>query len=199
MAQNYDYDEDQRLKAFSKETVGIADEYSEARMSYAVAKLKMDNRLVDAYADKTIKETLAMDKAYIKVTIDNPEAKKEIIERAKKEDVKDVDRHGKTGAQTIKSILKEEVIHQVRASVQDNEEAKVLAKALLHDLSYKMVQCQCKAIGLPELRPAQVVELENVSDLFSRKYYVEKAIHEIGKKGYETSFWVKGNRYHESY
>ena len=147
----------------------------------------------------TPKLDIAQQVSEVRVVGWNPEAKKEIIERAKKEDVKDVDRHGKTGAQTIKSILKEEVVHEVRASVQDSEEAKVLAKAFLHDISYKMLKCECKAIGLPELRPAQVVELENVSDLFSRKYYVEKAIHEIGKKGYETRFWVKGNRYHESY
>ena len=83
MTQNYDYDEDQRLKAFSRETVAIADEYSEARMNYAVAKLKMDNRLVDAYAlnradSKTgVKESLAIEKAYIQLTIDSPETKED--------------------------------------------------------------------------------------------------------------------------
>lgn len=83
MEQNHDYDEEQKLKAFARETVAFADEYAEARMAYAVAKLKMDSRLVDAYASNRkdpkmgIKETLSIDKAYIKVTIDNEEAKEE--------------------------------------------------------------------------------------------------------------------------
>jgi len=129
----------------------------------------------------------------------NPESKKEIIEHAKKEDIKDVDRDGKTGAQTIQSICKEEVIKEVRAAVQNNEEAKLLAKSILFDLEYSMVQAQCKAIGIPELRPGQVIQLKGVGDLFSRKYYVEKVTHEMGSNGYDTNFTVKGNTYNESY
>lgn len=83
MDQNYDYEEDQKLKAFSRETVAIADEYAEARMNYAVSKLKMDSLLVEAYASNRvdskagIKESLAIEKAYIQLTIDNPQAKED--------------------------------------------------------------------------------------------------------------------------
>jgi len=129
----------------------------------------------------------------------NPESKKEIIEYATQEDVKDVDRDGKTGAQTIQSICKEEVITEIRASVQDNEEAKLLAKSIFFDIAYSMVQAQCKAIGIPELRPGQTIQIKGVGDLFSRKYYVDKVTHEIGKDGYDTNFTVKGNTYNESY
>lgn len=91
MEQNHDYDEEQKLKAFARETVAFADEYAEARMAYAVAKLKIDGRLVDAYAlnradSKTgIKETLAIEKAYIQLTIENPEAKEEYGNMIKEE------------------------------------------------------------------------------------------------------------------
>ena len=129
----------------------------------------------------------------------NPEAKKEIVGRAKKEDIENVDRDGKTGAQTIQSICKEEIVKEVRASVQDNEEAKLLAKSILFDIAYSMVKAQCKAIGIPELRPGQVIQLKGVGDLFSRKYYVDKVTHVIGKDGYDTNFTVKGNTYNESY
>ena len=85
MEQNYDYNEEQKLKDFSKETVGIADEYAEARMNYAIAKLKMDNRLVDAYSNNSIKESLAIEKAYIQLTKNNLEAKSDYEQMIKEE------------------------------------------------------------------------------------------------------------------
>ncbi len=127
------------------------------------------------------------------------QAKKEIIGSAKKDDIKSVEKVGKTGAQTIVSVLKEEVVHEVRASVQDIEEAKVLAKSLFFDRAYNVLQSECKAIGIPELRPGQTIQIKGVGDLFSRKYYVDKVTHVIGRNGYDTNFSVKGNTYNESY
>ena len=127
------------------------------------------------------------------------QAKKEIIGSAKKDDIKSVEKRGKTGVQTITSVLKEEAVHEIRASVQDVEEAKALAKSLLFDRSYSVLQGECKAIGIPELRPGQTIRLKGVGYLFSRKYYVDKVTHEIGKDGYDTNFSVKGNTYNESY
>ena len=127
------------------------------------------------------------------------QAKKEIIGSANKDDIKSVEKSGKTGAQTIASVLKEEAVHEIRASVQDVEEAKALARSLLFDRAYSVLQGECKAIGIPELRPGQTIQLKGVGNLFSRKYYVDKVTHEIGKDGYDTNFSVKGNTYNESY
>ncbi len=145
------------------------------------------------------KMSVAQQVSEVRVVGWNPEAKKEIVGRAKKEDIENVDRDGKTGAQTIQSICKEEIVKEVRASVQDNEEAKLLAKSILFDIAYSMVKAQCKAIGIPELRPGQVIQIEGVGDLFSRKYYVSNVTHELGSNGYDTNFTVKGNTYNESY
>jgi len=127
------------------------------------------------------------------------QAKKEIIGSAKKDDIKSVEKSGKTGAQTITTVLKEEAIHEVRASVQNVEEAKLLAKSLFFDRAYSVLQSECKAIGIPELRPGQTIRVKGIGDLFSRKYYVDKVTHVIGKEGYDTNFSVKGNTYNESY
>jgi len=81
MENQYDYEEEKKLKEFAKETVEIADEYANARSVYAEAKLRMDGRLAEAYKlNRTdpkagIKETLAIEKAYLQLTIDDPEAK----------------------------------------------------------------------------------------------------------------------------
>lgn len=77
MSDQYDYEEEQKLKVFAQETVDIADEYANARSLFAEAKLKMDSRLADAYKNGTIKETLAAEKAYIQLTKDYPEAKED--------------------------------------------------------------------------------------------------------------------------
>lgn len=77
MNNQYDYDEEQKLKDFAKETVQIADEYANSRAGYAEAKLKIDDRLTNAYKTGLIKETLAVEKAYIRLMEDNPEAKAE--------------------------------------------------------------------------------------------------------------------------
>ena len=145
------------------------------------------------------KMDIAQQVSEVRVVGWDPEAKKEIIAHAKKVDIKNVDRHGKTGLEIIKSVFKEEVVHEVRASVQESEEAKNLAKSILHDISYQFVKAECRSIGIPALRPGKVIALENVGELFSRKYYIEKVTHEIGEKGYETSFLLKGNSCNESY
>ncbi len=85
MNNQYDYDEERKLKDFAKETVEIADEYANARSLFAEAKLKMDGRLADAFKAGTIKETMAIEKAYIQLTVDNPEAKSEYEQMLKEE------------------------------------------------------------------------------------------------------------------
>jgi len=128
----------------------------------------------------------------------DPKSKKEIKGIAKKEDENKVERKGETGADLIKSILKEEVVHQVRAPVYSIEEAERLAKSILNELSYGLIKGECKSFGLPGLRPGQVIELKRLGKMFSRRYYVEKVTHDIGENGYETNFSVRGNTYHES-
>lgn len=85
MSNQYDFDEEQRLKNFANETVQIADEYAQARYNYSVAKLKMDSLLADAYKNQAIKESLATEKAYIQLTIDSPEAKEAYDQMVKEE------------------------------------------------------------------------------------------------------------------
>ena len=74
MADQHDHDASQEMDRFVNETCEIAKEYADARYNYAVAKLKMDARLAQAYKNKTIKESLAIEKAYLQLTIDDVEA-----------------------------------------------------------------------------------------------------------------------------
>jgi len=85
MSENHDYDASKEMDSFVNETCEIAKEYAEARYNYAVAKLKMDSILAEAYKNKAIKESLAIEKAYLQLTIDNEEAKKDYEAMLKEE------------------------------------------------------------------------------------------------------------------
>lgn len=85
MSDNLTHSEEEKLKAFSNETVNIAEEYADARFNYAVAKVTMDNLLREAYEKQSIKDSMAIDKAYIQLTINNPEAQEAYNSMVKEE------------------------------------------------------------------------------------------------------------------
>jgi phage protein D len=157
--------------------------------------LKLGRELLDFSPKIDISQQISE----VKVIGWDPNSKKEIIAIATEDDIKQVEQEGKSGAQIIQAILNENVIHQVKAPIQDADVAKALAISMIQESAYKILRGECKAIGLPELRPGQVIELESVSELFSRKYYVEKVTHEIGDDGYETTFSIKGSTYNDTF
>lgn len=85
MSENLNYSEEEQLKKFASETVNIAEEYAESRFNYAKAKIKMDNFLREAYEKQSIKDSMAIDKAYIQLTINNPEAQEAYDSMVKEE------------------------------------------------------------------------------------------------------------------
>ena len=61
--------------------------------------------------------------------------------------------------------------------MKDTQAAKILAKSLMFDISYQLVKSECKAIGIPDLRPGQIVQIEKVGDLFSRNGFSFKQVY----------------------
>lgn len=85
MEKGVDYQESEKMDEFVSKTVTIAEEYANARYEWALAKLKMDSLLAEAYSNNAIKESLAVEKAYVQLTINNPEAKKDYESMIKEE------------------------------------------------------------------------------------------------------------------
>lgn len=81
---------------------------------------------------------------------------------------------------------REEVV--VRRHVTTDEEALKLAKALLAERAYRFLTAHGKAIGLPDLRPDDNVEIVGVGRRFSGTYHVTKVTHVINEQGYLTEF-----------
>ena len=78
--------------------------------------------------------------------------------------------------------------------VRSQEEAAEHAKALLAEKAYDFITGSARCIGLPELRPGDVVDLVGLGDRFSGEYYVTKTDHSISSSGFFTQFDVRRMR-----
>jgi phage protein D len=79
----------------------------------------------------------------------------------------------------------------VNAPTQTEEEARRLAQALLAERAYAFLTATGKAIGLPDLRPGDNVEIHGVGERFSGMYFVTKAIHTLNASGLLTEFTAR--------
>lgn len=70
-------------------------------------------------------------------------------------------------------------------------EANQRAKAALGEKEKKFLTADAEAVGLPELRPDCMVQIDNVGKLFSKNYFIERATHRIDGSGYRTRFHVR--------
>ena len=79
----------------------------------------------------------------------------------------------------------------VNAPVATEEEARRLAESLLAERAYAFLTATGKAIGLPDLRPGDNVEIHGVGKRFSGTYFVTKATHTLNASGLLTDFTVR--------
>lgn len=84
---------------------------------------------------------------------------------------------------------KHEVV--VDAPVNSDEEARSLALSLLMERAYQFITGTGQAIGLPDLRPGDNVELRNLGLRFDGTYYVKRVEHVLNDAGYRTTFHVR--------
>lgn len=78
-----------------------------------------------------------------------------------------------------------------RGPVQSRSEAETAAQAKLDEIREERLSGRGEAIGLPEIRAGETVELAGLGERFSTEYYVESATHRVGTDGYTTSFSVR--------
>jgi phage protein D len=79
----------------------------------------------------------------------------------------------------------------VDAPVASADEAKALAESLLAERAYRFLTATGKAIGLPDLRPGDNIEIGGVGTRFSGTYFVTKATHTLNNSGLITEFDVR--------
>ncbi len=77
--------------------------------------------------------------------------------------------------------------------VKSVKEAKKLALSKLKEASDNFIKGQGETIGVPEIKPGVLIEIQGLGEWFSGKYYVEKTTHTLDSSGYRTSFHVRRN------
>jgi phage protein D len=86
------------------------------------------------------------------------------------------------------------VVDRPVASVQ---EARDYAMSLLRERAYDYLTGSGQVIGLPTMRPGDVIQLRGLGKRFSGtdskpiEYYVKKVTHSLGNAGYQTQFEVR--------
>ena len=79
----------------------------------------------------------------------------------------------------------------VNAPVATKQEAQRLAESILAKHAYDFLTATGKAIGLPDLRPGDNVEVHGVGKRFSGTYYVTKVVHTLNASGLITEFTAR--------
>ena len=88
--------------------------------------------------------------------------------------------------QNIKMILGNKV-------VRSKEEAEKVAVAELKRRNRRFIEAELECIGKPELYPGMTVNIEKgVEKRFIGVYYIERATHVVGNKGYTTTLGLRG-------
>lgn len=98
---------------------------------------------------------------------------------------------GDTGPALVAKALGAKQEQVIDAPVTSLAEARSLAKSLLQEHADKFVTGTARCIGLPELRPGQIVELKELGERFSGDYLLTKVEHNISSSGYFTQITVR--------
>ncbi len=79
-------------------------------------------------------------------------------------------------------------IYRVRYPVETQEEADAKAKVFYESFLNNYLTGAGTLIGIPTLRPAHVIKLQNLGARLSSKYFVTKVVHIFSESGYNQSF-----------
>jgi phage protein D len=135
--------------------------------------------------------TLSRQVAGVSVRGWDPRTKEPLTYTATASDLPGSPGGGTSGPAVAQKTLagKQEVV--VDAPVTSQEEARALAISLLRERAYEFVTGAGRAIGIPDLRPGDNVQLSGLGKRFSGRYYVTKVEHSLGNSGYFTAFDVR--------
>lgn len=119
--------------------------------------------------------------------------KKPIVGTAQKGDESGRDREAgrQSGAELVQIFGRETAEEHWDYPVSSQQEADRLATAILNRRSEGLVRGIGETVGIPDIRPGQMVQLTGLGRKFSKAYYIERCVHRLDQDGYRTSFHVK--------
>lgn len=122
----------------------------------------------------------------------NPRSKTAISYTAGPDDLLGKKGGGNTGPEVAEKRLGDKQDVVVNRPVATVDEARELAISLLRERARHFLKAKGQAIGLPDLRPGDQVELRKLGKRFDNTYRVIAATHTLNSSGYVTEFEVDG-------
>jgi phage protein D len=95
---------------------------------------------------------------------------------------------GRTGAQVLRNTVGDRSNHLAHLAVLTDDEARAVADAAFDARARQFVTVEGTADGNPALRVGTHITLKGLGDRFDNTYYVTRACHRFGQRGYETDF-----------
>ncbi|MBO0871477.1 MAG: phage late control D family protein, partial [Micromonosporaceae bacterium] len=98
---------------------------------------------------------------------------------------------GQSGPAAADSALggRQDVV--IDAPVESDQEAKDLATSLLRERAYEFITATGRIAGLPELQPADNLQIFGLGRRFSGSYYVKRVEHTLNSSGFFTDFTAR--------
>jgi phage protein D len=121
----------------------------------------------------------------------DPRSKKQISYTAGPQDLPPSSSDRASGPETAQERLNGKSDLVVDQPVTSAQEARDLAISLLRERAYEHITGSGQVIGLPDLRPQDMVELAGLGERFSGRYYIQRVEHTLGSSGYQTKFDVR--------
>ena len=127
----------------------------------------------------------------------DPTTKKRISYTATPNDLPGTGGGGTNGPKAAQERLANRQDFVVDQPVISAQEARDLAISQLRERAYQFLAGSGQVIGLPDMRPGDLVELRGLGQRFSGardkpiQYYVKKVTHALGGSGYLTQFEVR--------
>ncbi|HEU5130899.1 MAG TPA: hypothetical protein VFT26_02305 [Pyrinomonadaceae bacterium] len=142
---------------------------------------------------------LTLNKQVASVTVQgwDPATKQKISYKATAKDLPETKAAGTNGPKAAEDRLAKREDIVVDQPVSSVQEAKDLAISQLRERAYGFLTGNGRVIGLPDMRPGDLVELHGLGVRFSGppnkplQYYVKKVTHTLGSSGYQTQFEVR--------
>ncbi len=97
----------------------------------------------------------------------------------------------RSGPEIVANALGSKQDMVLDAPVKSQEEAERLATSLLTEKAYGFITGSGRCVGLPDMRPGDLIELNKLGRRFSGDYYVTKVDHNISSSGFFTQFEVR--------
>lgn len=118
----------------------------------------------------------------------NPNTKRKVKGEAKRKNLETRALGVKKNIKILEKSLVKKIEIVAEKPVYTTREAKRLAKEILKKMEKGMVKASGSTIGLPGLRSGTYLEIKNLGELFSGRYFVTQTTHTINDSGYLVNF-----------